>query len=55
MWTVIDKRTGKKICDCAQEVDAIMMLLLGDEKRIYTTSQNAKSVRQNILYENLNI
>lgn len=34
-WVVIDKSTGRVICHCAEEVDAIMMISFNSEKRIY--------------------
>lgn len=39
MWTVIEKKTGKRICNCAQERDAVMMLLLGNNERSYHKTQ----------------
>lgn len=34
-WVVINKSTGRVICHCAEERDAIMMVSFDLEKRIY--------------------
>ena len=39
MWTVIEKKSGKKICECGEETDAVMMLQFGEYERTYYKNQ----------------
>lgn len=38
-FSVIDKRTGKKIVDCADEQDALMMVSFDSQNRTYTRNK----------------
>ena len=38
-FSVIDTRTGRKICDCADEVDALMMVSFDSQNRTITRNQ----------------
>jgi hypothetical protein len=38
-FSVIDKRTGRKICDCADEQDALMMVSFDPANRTITRNQ----------------
>lgn len=38
-FSVIDKKTGRKICDCGEEKDAIMMVSYDPTNRTYTRNQ----------------
>jgi len=38
-FSVIDKRTGRKICDCADEIDALMMVSFDTQNRTITRNQ----------------
>jgi hypothetical protein len=38
-FSVIDKRTGRKICDCGQEDDALLMVSYDPHNRTYTRNQ----------------
>jgi len=38
-FSVIDTRTGRKICDCADEIDALMMVSFDSQNRTITRNQ----------------
>jgi hypothetical protein len=38
-FSVIDTRTGRKICDCADEVDALMIVSFDPQNRTITRNQ----------------
>ena len=38
-FSVIDTRTGRKICDCADEIDALMMVSFDSQNRTITRDQ----------------
>jgi hypothetical protein len=38
-FSVIEKKTGKKICDCAEEIDALMMVSFDPQNRTYTRNK----------------
>lgn len=38
-FSVLNKKTGKKICDCSEEIDAIMMVSFDPQNRTYTRNQ----------------
>ena len=38
-FSVINKKTGKKICDCADEYDALMMVSFDPSNRTITKNQ----------------
>lgn len=38
-FSVLDKKTGKKICDCGEEIDAIIMVSFDSQNRTYTRNQ----------------
>jgi len=38
-FSVIETRTGRKICDCGTENDAMLMVLLDLQNRTYTRNQ----------------
>ena len=38
-FSVIDTRTGRKICDCADEIDALMMMSFDSQNRTITRNQ----------------
>jgi hypothetical protein len=38
-FSVIETRTGRKICDCGTENDAMLMVLLDPQNRTYTRNQ----------------
>lgn len=38
-FSVIEKRTGKKICDCSDENDALMMISFDTQNRIITKNK----------------
>jgi hypothetical protein len=38
-FSVIDKRTGRKILDCGEEVDALAMIAFDPQNRTYTRNQ----------------
>ena len=38
-FSVIDTRTGRKICDCADEIDALMMVSFDQQNRTITRNQ----------------
>lgn len=38
-FSVIDKRTGRKICDCAEYSDALLMLSFDSQNRTITTNK----------------
>lgn len=39
-FSVIDKRTGRKICDCSEYSDAMMMVRFDLQNRVITTNKN---------------
>lgn len=34
-WTIIEKRTGRKICECSNENDALLLISFDIENRTY--------------------
>lgn len=38
-FSVLNKKTGKKICDCADEYDALIMVSFDPQNRTYTRNQ----------------
>ena len=38
-FSVVNKKTGKKICDCSDEIDALMMVSFDLQNRIITRNQ----------------
>ena len=38
-FSVIDKRTGKKLLDCGDEMDALAMVAMDPENRTYTRNK----------------
>jgi hypothetical protein len=38
-FSVIEKKTGRKICDCAEEIDALMMVSFDSQNRTYTRNK----------------
>jgi len=38
-FSVLDKRTGRKIGDCGDELDALMMVAMDPQNRTYTRNQ----------------
>jgi hypothetical protein len=38
-FSVIDKRSGRKICDCADEIDALMIVSFDPQTRTITRNQ----------------
>ena len=38
-FSVIDNRTGRKIVDCGEEIDALAMVAFDPENRIYTRNK----------------
>ena len=38
-FSVIERQTGRKICDCADENDALMMVAFDPTNRTYTRNQ----------------
>ena len=38
-FSVINKKTGKKICDCSEEEDALMMVSFDVQNRTYTRNK----------------
>ena len=38
-FSVVNKKTGKKICDCSDKIDALMMVSFDLQNRIITRNQ----------------
>jgi len=38
-FSVLDKRTGRKIVDCGEELDALAMVAMDSQNRTYTRNQ----------------
>jgi len=38
-FSVVNKKTGRKICDCSDEIDALMMVSFDPQNRIITRNQ----------------
>jgi hypothetical protein len=38
-WTVIERKTGRQICQCAEELDAMLLVSLDSEHKTYTKNK----------------
>jgi len=38
-FSVLDKKTGRKLLDCGEELDALAMVAMDPQNRIYTRNQ----------------